>query len=616
MQRNTFECPIFDPSSRRTASPSSARRPTRLAARPADAAADRARLSTAAIYPVTRSQSEVLGHAGLSRRSPTFPEAADLAVILVPAAHVVATIEQCGARGIRAAVVISSGFRRGEERGGARRATSSCARSPSAPAWSSAGPNSEGLVNPLRPLVATFSPVFHDPTVPLLPAGEHAPGRSRSAASSGALTFAFLQPRPRPAAALHLSGQRRQPDRARSARLCRLGARRRRRRHLPVLSRRHPRPGPLPRRRRQGGARRQAADRRQGRALRRRAARRRLAYRRAGACRRWPTTRSSAITASSAARTSTTWSMSRPPSPICRLPRGNRVAVITGSGGSAVWMADILSAHGLELPVLEDDIQQRADGAAAVLRLGAKPGRRAPRRRSARSATRRLVELVRAVEADRHDPADRLAGQRSDRAKKRADELARDHRRRPSKPILLSTYTTAIAGGDGDASPRPASPATPRCRAAPARSARWSITPRSSERVASRAEPASRPRRACATRSAARWPRAGPVLTEARAEGAARPLRRAACRPKRWQRARTRRSRRPRGSAAPVALKVQSPDILHKTEAGAVALGARRRGGGARGLPRGAGAARRRRTRTLAIDGVLVQAMAPPRPSR
>src|SRR5208283_996273 len=29
----------------------------------------------------------------------------------------------------------------------------------------------------------------------------------------------------------------------------------------------------------------------------------------------------------------------------CSLPAGNRVAVITGSGGSAVWMADILSAH-------------------------------------------------------------------------------------------------------------------------------------------------------------------------------------------------------------------------------------------------------------------------------
>src|SRR5207237_8199086 len=36
----------------------------------------------------------------------------------------------------------------------------------------------------------------------------------------------------------------------------------------------------------------------------------------------------------------------------CPLPRGNRVAVITGSGGSAVWMADILSAHDLGLPDL------------------------------------------------------------------------------------------------------------------------------------------------------------------------------------------------------------------------------------------------------------------------
>src|SRR5437899_511814 len=61
------------------------------------------------IYPVTRSQSEVLGHKAYAAVA-DLPEAADLAVILVPAAHVVATIEQCGARGIRAAVVISSGF--------------------------------------------------------------------------------------------------------------------------------------------------------------------------------------------------------------------------------------------------------------------------------------------------------------------------------------------------------------------------------------------------------------------------------------------------------------------------------------------------------------------------
>ncbi len=53
------------------------------------------------------------------------------------------------------------------------------------------GPNSEGLVNPLRRVVATFSPVFHDPARPLLPATPH--GRPIAVScQSGALTFAFL----------------------------------------------------------------------------------------------------------------------------------------------------------------------------------------------------------------------------------------------------------------------------------------------------------------------------------------------------------------------------------------------------------------------------------------
>src|ERR1700716_699002 len=61
------------------------------------------------VYPVTRSQSEVLGHKAYATVA-DIPEAAELAVILVPAAHVVAAIQQCAARGIKAAVVISSGF--------------------------------------------------------------------------------------------------------------------------------------------------------------------------------------------------------------------------------------------------------------------------------------------------------------------------------------------------------------------------------------------------------------------------------------------------------------------------------------------------------------------------
>src|SRR2546423_3002955 len=64
------------------------------------------------VFPVTRSQSEVLGWRAYTSVT-ALPEPVDLAVILVPAAHVLETIEQCGTRGVRAAVVISSGF--GEE---------------------------------------------------------------------------------------------------------------------------------------------------------------------------------------------------------------------------------------------------------------------------------------------------------------------------------------------------------------------------------------------------------------------------------------------------------------------------------------------------------------------
>src|SRR2546423_8297454 len=61
------------------------------------------------IYPVTRSQTEVLGHKAYAAVC-DIPEAADLAIILVPPAYAVSTIEQCAARGIPAPVFISSAF--------------------------------------------------------------------------------------------------------------------------------------------------------------------------------------------------------------------------------------------------------------------------------------------------------------------------------------------------------------------------------------------------------------------------------------------------------------------------------------------------------------------------
>ena len=40
-----------------------------------------------------------------------------------------------------------------------------------------------------------------------------------------------------------------------------------------------------------------------------------------------------------------------------RLPAGRRVAILTPSGGAGTWLADACAAQGLELPTVEDDIQ-------------------------------------------------------------------------------------------------------------------------------------------------------------------------------------------------------------------------------------------------------------------
>jgi acetate---CoA ligase (ADP-forming) len=43
----------------------------------------------------------------------------------------------------------------------------------------------------------------------------------------------------------------------------------------------------------------------------------------------------------------------------CPLPKGPRAAVVTASGGGGAWMADALSAYGLRLPVLSASLQER-----------------------------------------------------------------------------------------------------------------------------------------------------------------------------------------------------------------------------------------------------------------
>jgi len=553
------------------------------------------------VHPVTRSQSEVFG----LRAYPTvaaLPEPVDLAVILVPAAHVVETLEQCGGRGVRAAVVISSGF--AEESNEAARARDlELGRIADRHGIVVCGPNSEGIVNPLRPLVATFSPVFHDPTQRLLPAT--AKGRPIAVScQSGALTFSFLsRGRAKQLRFIHqvsagnqtvleahdyvdwwldagdadifllyLEGVRR-PDRFRAVATKAAEA------GKPLIVAKVGR----------SVAGRRAAASHTG-ALAQAGDIDDAIFRHHGIIRGDDLDHMLDVAAAFS---------------FCRLPRGNRVAVITGSGGSAVWMADILSAHGLELPVLEEDIQKRilallpsyasaqnpVDGTAqAIHEVG----------------YARLVEIVR--ESKQIDVI-LLIGSLANEATagKRAEELASivdaTH-----QPIVLSTYTTASPGAMARFAEAgiPCYTSMPSCARAIRALVDYSAF--QTRLHCRQAAPATSPglRDEVGRALAA----AGPVLAEAEAKvvlaryGVPRP-------PEALVRSADDAVAAAAHIGGPVALKVQSPDITHKTEAGAVALGLV-----------GDTAVRDSYQRVLAsagkahpdaaVHGVLVQSMAPP----
>jgi acyl-CoA synthetase (NDP forming) len=553
------------------------------------------------ILPVTRSQSEVLG----LRAYPSvtaLPEAVDLAVILVPAAHVVDTLEQCGARGVRAAVVISSGFAE-ESNETARTRDIELGNIAQRHGIVVCGPNSEGIVNPLRPLVATFSPVFHDPSRSLLPAV----GKARPIAvscQSGALTFSFLS-RGRDKQLrfthqvsagnqtvleahdyvdwwldegsadiflLYLEGIRR-PDRFRAVAEKAAWA------GKPLIIAKVGR----------SAAGRRAAASHTG-ALAQAGDIDDAIFRHHGIIRGDDLDHMLDVAAALS---------------FCRLPRGNRVAVITGSGGSAVWMADILSAHGLELPVLEDDIQRRV-----LALLPSYASAQNPVDGTAQAIHEvgyaRLVEIVR--ESKRIDTILLIGSLANDAtAAKRAEELA-EITASTEQPILLSTYTTASPGAMARFAEAgiPCYTSMPGC----ARAIRALVdyaafqARRRQPKVISETPPEVRDevRRSLAA--------AGRVLTEIEAKallaryGVPRPQEMLVTTVGEAVKAAAR-------IGGPVALKIQSADITHKTEAGGIVLGVL-----------GETAVREAYERVLAstkraypevpVQGILVQAMAPP----
>ncbi len=132
---------------------------------------------TGAVYPVNRRHAKVHG-ARAYKSVEAIGKAIDLAVVTTPAATVAGVIESCARAGVGAAVVMSAGFREVGERGRAREARVLAAARRGGVRF--LGPNCFGLMRPDLGLNATFS--------------RNSAGRGRLAlvSQSGALCTAIL----------------------------------------------------------------------------------------------------------------------------------------------------------------------------------------------------------------------------------------------------------------------------------------------------------------------------------------------------------------------------------------------------------------------------------------
>ncbi|MHA1165349.1 MAG: acetate--CoA ligase family protein, partial [Alphaproteobacteria bacterium] len=144
---------------------------------------------TGKIYPVSRSHDEVMGLKAYSTIG-DIPAPVDLAVMVIPSQYVLSELERCGDAGVRAVLIITSGF--AEQAGEDGKAMQASLREiADRYAMAVMGPNSEGFANISRSLALTFSPALNAPEKPLLPPW-HKDGRIAVVAQSGAVGFSFF----------------------------------------------------------------------------------------------------------------------------------------------------------------------------------------------------------------------------------------------------------------------------------------------------------------------------------------------------------------------------------------------------------------------------------------
>jgi len=141
------------------------------------------------IYPVSRSATEVQGRKAYASVV-ELPEPADLAILIIPAEFVPDELERCGRAGVKAAVILTSGF--AEEPGEAGIRMQQAIRATAARYdMAVCGPNSEGFANIAAALCPTFSPAMDVSAGPLLPKRPLG-GQVSVISQSGGLGFAFF----------------------------------------------------------------------------------------------------------------------------------------------------------------------------------------------------------------------------------------------------------------------------------------------------------------------------------------------------------------------------------------------------------------------------------------
>ena len=141
------------------------------------------------VYPVSRSHAEINGLRAY-RTVSAIPEQVDLAILIIPAEFVPGVLDECGAAGVKAAQIITSGFAEQDDETGRAlqdRIKDIAARHDMAVC----GPNSEGFANTLAALCPTFSPAVDRLEAPLVPPWRD-DGHVAVISQSGGMGFAFF----------------------------------------------------------------------------------------------------------------------------------------------------------------------------------------------------------------------------------------------------------------------------------------------------------------------------------------------------------------------------------------------------------------------------------------